>query len=126
MGKFLIKKTEMGIVFHLRAANGETIGVSQVYESEEACKKGIESVMKVAPTAGVEDQTRSRSKELKNPKFEIYKDKGGKFRFRLKAHNGQEVLASQGYTAKASCKNGIQSIIANAPSSPIIEPDKTK
>lgn len=124
MGKFLIKKTETGIVFHLRAANGETIGVSEVYRSEESCKKGIESVMKTSQTAGIEDKTLSRSKELKHPKFEIYKDKGSKFRFRLLAHNGQEVLASQPYTAKASCRNGINSVILNAPSAEIIEPDK--
>lgn len=121
MGKFLIKKTDTGIVFHLRAANGETIGISQVYETEESCKKGIESVMKTSQTAGIEDQTLSRSKELKNPKFELYKDKAGKFRFRLKAHNGQEVLASQGYTAKASCKNGIASVQKNAPGAEIVE-----
>ena len=121
MGKFLMKKTETGFVFHLRAVNGETIGISEVYTTEEACKKGIESVIKNAPIAGIEDQTLSRSKELKNPKFEIYKDKANKFRFRLKAHNGQEILASQAYTAKASCKNGIQSTIANAPAADIIE-----
>lgn len=121
MGKFLMKKTEEGIVFHLRAVNGETIGISEVYTTEEACKKGIQSVIKNAPVASIEDQTISRLKELKNPKFEIYKDKSNKFRFRLKAHNGQEILASQAYTAKASCKNGIQSVVSNAPTAEIIE-----
>lgn len=122
MGKYLIKKTGTGMVFHLRAANGETIGVSEVYSSEESCKKGIESVMNTSLAAGIEDKTRSRSKELKHPKFEIYKDKGGKFRFRLLAQGGQEVLASQPYTAKASCRNGINSVILNASSAVIIEP----
>ncbi|MEM0976435.1 MAG: YegP family protein [Pseudomonadota bacterium] len=48
-------------------------------------------------------------------KFEIYKDKGGQFRFRLKAGNGEIILASEGYKQKASCKNGIASVMKNAP-----------
>lgn len=47
-------------------------------------------------------------------KFELYKDKGGKFRFRLKATNGQVILASQGYKSKTGCKNGIESVRKNA------------
>ena len=48
-------------------------------------------------------------------KFEIYEDKAGEYRFRLKASNGQNILASEGYKAKASCKNGIESVKKNAP-----------
>ncbi|MYN14275.1 DUF1508 domain-containing protein [Pusillimonas sp. TS35] len=47
-------------------------------------------------------------------KFEIYKDKGGEYRFRLKASNGQTILASEGYKAKASCTSGIESVKTNA------------
>ena len=47
-------------------------------------------------------------------KFEIYKDKAGEFRFRLKAANGQNILASEGYSAKASCMNGIESVQKNS------------
>ena len=47
-------------------------------------------------------------------KFEIYKDKGGKFRFRLKASNGQVILASQGYKSKTSAKNGVASVQRNS------------
>lgn len=47
-------------------------------------------------------------------KFEIYKDKRGEFRFRLKAGNGQNILASEGYTAKVGCTNGIKSVRKNA------------
>lgn len=46
-------------------------------------------------------------------KFELYTDKGGEFRFRLKAGNGQNILASEGYKAKASCENGIASVQKN-------------
>ena len=46
-------------------------------------------------------------------KFECYKDKAGEFRFRLKAGNGENILASEGYKSKASCENGIQSVQKN-------------
>ncbi len=44
----------------------------------------------------------------------MYKDKGGKFRFRLKATNGQVILGSEAYESKAGCKNGVESVMANA------------
>lgn len=47
-------------------------------------------------------------------KFEIYTDKAGEFRFRLKASNGQTILASEGYKAKSGCNNGIESVKKNA------------
>ena len=47
--------------------------------------------------------------------FEIYQDKGGDYRFRLKASNGQNILASEGYKTKASCLNGVESVKTNAP-----------
>ncbi|MCO5787347.1 hypothetical protein DHB74_13355 [Pseudomonas sp. G11-1] len=48
-------------------------------------------------------------------KFEVYQDKAGEYRFRLKASNGQNILASEGYKTKASCMNGVESVKANAP-----------
>lgn len=48
-------------------------------------------------------------------KFELYKDKAGEFRFRLKAGNGQTILASEGYKQRASAENGISSVRNNAP-----------
>ncbi|MDV7186833.1 YegP family protein [Lutibacter sp. TH_r2] len=47
-------------------------------------------------------------------KFEIYTDKKGEFRFRLKAGNGQPILASEGYTSKSSCLNGVESVRKNS------------
>lgn len=47
-------------------------------------------------------------------KFEMYTDKKGESRFRLKAGNGQTILASEGYKQKASCKNGIESVRKNS------------
>lgn len=46
--------------------------------------------------------------------FEIYQDKAGEYRFRLKAKNGQNILASQGYSQKSSCQNGIESVKKNS------------
>ena len=50
----------------------------------------------------------------KHPKFEVYKDSAGEFRFRLKAKNGQNIAVSEGYTALHSCLNGIESVRKNA------------
>ena len=74
-----------------------------------ALKNGIESVKKNADVE-IEDQTVQDFEELKCPKWEIYTDKAGEFRFRLKASNGEIILAaSEGYTAKANAKKGIES-----------------
>lgn len=59
-------------------------------------------------------------------KFEIYKDKSGEFRFRLKASNGQNILASEGYKAKSGCTNGIESVKKNAPDDGRYERKETK
>ena len=113
MGKFVIKETSTGYVFNLKAGNGEVIGTSEVYTTLAACESGINSVKKNAPVANLEDQTLEES--AKNPKFEIFKDKAGEFRFHLKATNGEIILDSEGYTSKEGCKNGIESVIKNAP-----------
>ncbi len=47
-------------------------------------------------------------------KFEIYTDKSGEHRFRLKAGNGQIILASEGYSNKNGCENGVESVKKNA------------
>lgn len=52
-------------------------------------------------------------------KFELYKDKGGKFRFRIKASNGQIIASSEAYNSKKSAENGIASVQKNAPDAAI-------
>lgn len=121
MGKFAVRTTATGIKFDLKAGNGEVIATSEVYTTEAACKKGIASVKKNAPIAAIEDQTVEGYKVEKHPKFEIYKDKSGEFRFRLKATNGQIIAVGEGYKAMAGCKNGIESIKKNAPEAPIVK-----
>lgn len=115
MGKFVVKATKTGFVFHLKAGNGETIAASEVYTTEAACMNGIESVRKNAAAAGLEDQTAAEVAAVTHPKFEVYTDKAGEFRFRLKARNGEIIAVSEGYKAKASCLNGVDSVRRNAP-----------
>ena len=120
MGKFVIRNTKTGVKFDLKAGNGEVIATSEVYASQAACKNGVESVRKNAPVAAVEDQTVEGFAVEKHPKFEIYTDKAGEFRFRLKATNGQIIAVSEGYKAKASCVNGIESVKKNAPEAAVV------
>ncbi len=47
-------------------------------------------------------------------KFEVYKDKAGKFRFRLKASNGQVIATGEAYETKASAMKGVASVQKNA------------
>ena len=115
MGKFVVKATKTGFVFNLKAGNGEVIATSEVYTTEAACMKGVESVRKNAAEAKLEDQTVAEVAAVTNPKFELYTDKAGEFRFRLKARNGEIIAVSEGYKAKASCLNGIDSVRRNAP-----------
>lgn len=94
--------------------------MSQSYDTEEGCKNGIESVMKNAPIANLEDQTVEGFEEQKHPKFEVYTDKAGETRFRLKARNGEIIATGESYKAKASCLNGIESIRKNVVDAEII------
>ena len=119
MGKFAVKKVKTGIKFDLKAGNGEVIASSEVYSSDAACRKGIESVRKNAVEADLEDQTVEDVVKVTHPKFEMYTDKAGEFRFRLKAKNGEIIAVSEGYKSKASCLNGIESVRKNAPEADI-------
>lgn len=121
MGKFVIKETKTGIKFDLKAGNGEVIATSEVYTTEAACRKGIASVQKNAPVAAVENQTVDGYATEKNPKFEVYTDKSGEYRFRLKATNGQIIAVSESYKALAGCMNGIESVKKNAAEADIVK-----
>ncbi len=114
MGKFIIKETATGFKFDLKAGNGEVIATSEVYASESACLNGVESV-RVCCEGEIEDQTAEPVVTVKHPKFELYEDKAGEYRFRLKARNGEILVFSEGYNAKAGCMNGIASVKKNAP-----------
>jgi len=114
VGKYVVRNVNSGIKFDLTAANGQTILTSEVYTTMAACRKGIDSVRKNGPLAKVENQTEEGYAVLGHPKFEMYRDKAGAYRFRLKARNGKIIAVSESYTAKAGCLNGIESVIKNA------------
>ena len=121
MGKFVMGPTKNGgFRFNLKAGNGEVIATSETYSTDSACKAGIESVRKNAVEAKLEDQTVENFEKVTNPKFEVYQDKAGEFRFRLKASNGEIIAVGEGYKAKASCLNGIESIRKNAPEAEVV------
>ena len=119
MGKFVIKNAKKGFNFVLKAGNGQVIATSEVYTTEAACLKGIESV-KNNCVGGVEDQTVENFEVIKHPKFEVYADKAGEFRFRLKARNGEVIATSEGYTTKPNCLNGVESVKKNAPEAEVV------
>ena len=120
MGKFVVRETNTGIKFDLKAGNGEVIATSEVYTTEKACMNGIESV-RTNCAAEVEDQTVENFEQKKHPKYELYTDKAGEFRFRLKAKNGEIIATGEGYKAKASALNGIESVKKNAPDAEIVK-----
>lgn len=122
MGRFVVYKTDTGYLFHLKAGNGETIGTSKMYTTLAACRTGVAGVRENAPLAALHDLTVAAEQGMENPKFEVYKDEAGQFRFRLKTAAGEVVLASEGYTAKASCEHGISSVRRNAANATLIEP----
>ena len=120
MGKFVVKQVKTGIMFNLKANNGQVIATSEIYNSDAACRNGIESVRKNAPIAPIENQTVEGFQVEKHPKFEVYLDKAGEYRFRLKATNGQNIAVGESYKALASCLNGIESIKTNAPDAEVV------
>jgi uncharacterized protein len=61
------------------------------------------------------------SRDVMAGKFELYQDKSGHYRFRLKAGNGEIIAASEAYSSKAAAKNGIESVRTNAPEAPVVE-----
>ncbi|MBQ3708551.1 MAG: YegP family protein [Clostridia bacterium] len=118
MGKFIFKQTATGFKFDLKNDEGTTVATSEVYSTEAACKNGIESVKKCS-AGEIENQTVEGYETKKHPKFEVYTDKAGEFRYRLKAVNGQIVATGGvGYktvgeaVAVAEC---VKAIAAGAP-----------
>ncbi len=111
-GKFDVRKAKDGrFFFSLYASNGAVIAYSQIYSSLSSVNTGIKSVINNMDKAGIEDTTLKKVTTLPCPKWEIYIDKAGEYRFRLYATNGQCVChSSHGYSTKSGCKGGIESI----------------
>jgi uncharacterized protein YegP (UPF0339 family) len=113
MSRITIQETKKGFTFHLQAGNGKIIGTSELYNTKEACKKGASSLKANAKSAEVDGK--------KSPKFEVYTDRAGQFRFALTAKNGEKILASEGYTTKAACLHGVESVKENATTAEVVE-----
>ncbi len=123
-GRFEINRSKDGkkFFFNLYASNKVGIATSQMYSTSQNALNGVKSVIANAAKAPIEDQSLKKYETLPYPKWEIYVDNGGKYRFRLNASNGSCVCHSQGYTTKSACKNGIDSIIRSSKNAEI---DKT-
>lgn len=122
VGKFEIKKTKDDrYVFNLYASNNVIVATSQIYSSAQAAINGINSIIANSAKAQIEDQTLKSYEELPYPKWEIYSDNAGQYRFRLNATNGSCVCHSQGYTTKLNCKKGIESIINTSKNAEIVK-----
>ncbi|MBO7197126.1 MAG: YegP family protein [Clostridia bacterium] len=111
-GRFEIEKAKDGrFFFTLYASNSNPIAYSQLYSSSSGATNGISSVIANSQKAGIEDTTLKNPTTLPCPKWEIYIDKAGEYRFRLYAPNGQCVChSSHGYSTKSGCKGGMESI----------------
>ena len=120
MGKFEVKSSKSGVSFNLLAKNGQVVATSQVYASLRSAKCGIASVVKNAPIAEVEDQTDDGFQKKALPKFEIYADKAGKTRVRLKAKNAQIIAVGEAYETKKACLAGVDSVRKNAEGAEIV------
>lgn len=126
MAKFVIKNVKGGVMFDLLAGNNQVIATSEVYTTMSACKNGIESVKKNSVNANLEDQTIAGFETAKNPKFEVYADKAGKIRFRLKSTNGQIIAVGEAYESKSGCMKGVESVRKNAPEAEIVDTTDAK
>lgn len=106
-GKFECYKDKAGeFRFRLKAGNGETILSSEGYSSKSGCANGIASI----------------KKNSANPdRFVKTETPGGKFRFNLKASNGQVIGTSQNYASASACDNGIKSVAKSAPDAKVVE-----
>lgn len=117
----MIRKVKTGFKFDLKASNGETILTSEVYTSAAVCRKGIGSVIRTAAAAGELDLTGEGQEKTPNPRFELYQDRAGCFRFRLRARNGAIIAVSESYASRTGCVSGIASVRKNAPEAEILE-----
>jgi uncharacterized protein YegP (UPF0339 family) len=108
-GKFEVYPDKSGKYrFRLKAGNGEVVAVGEAYEAKASAHKGAEAVQRAAAGGG---------------KFEVYEDRGGKFRFRLKAGNGEIVATGEAYEAEASAEKGTEAVKRAADGAAIVEVD---
>lgn len=115
MSKFVIRMVPSGVKFDLRADNGAIIATSEVYAAKAACLRGVEAVRRCAAAGKVLDTTLEDQKAPTNPRFEIFRDRRGRYRFRLRSRNGEIIAQSEPYSSKDACLDGAESVIRSAP-----------
>jgi len=109
-GKFELYKGRKGdFRFRLKASNGQIILASEGYKRRVSAMNGIASVQKNA---------------RQDARFERKDTKAGKFRFNLKAINGQVIGTSESYNTAKSRENGVASVGKNAPRAAIVDLNK--
>lgn len=116
MGRYVVLRGKSGFRFNLLAINGQIVGSSEVYTAKISCLTGIESVRRVAAAASLVELSPKGAPAVPCPRFELYTDRAGQFRFRLRARNGKIILVSEGYARKDGCLKGIESVRKNADS----------
>jgi uncharacterized protein YegP (UPF0339 family) len=116
--------------FHLKATNGQIIAVSQAYVAKDSAIVGIDSIKKNAPIAQIIDLSTAEGVKQEqthvigveqDPVFEIQFNAPDRFRFHLKAANGEIIAVSQSYLSKQSAETGIASVKKNAPNAKVFD-----
>ena len=96
--------------FRLRAENNKIVAVSQGYENHAGVLNGVKSVQNNCGSE-IEDMTMTtEGTKIPNPKYQVFYDKSCGYRFHLNAANGEIIAASEGYTTKEGCLNGIKAV----------------
>ncbi len=105
--KFQVYKDNAGkFRFRLRADDNKIIAVGEAYEQHASCLNGIRSIQKNS-NSEIEDLT-IEDRKVSNPKYQIFKDATDRFRFHLKAANGEIIAQSEGYQTKEDCLNAVE------------------
>ena len=107
VGSFVMRRVKDGFVFQLYAPNRLILSTSPVYITEEACKKGILTVIEQGKNAGEADLTDPGKPLPKTPRYEILRDAAGSYRFRLRAKRGDVILTSSAYSDPTLAALGI-------------------
>ena len=102
-----MRRVKDGFVFQLYAPNRLILSTSPVYITEDACKKGILTVMEQGKNAGEADLTEVGKPLPKAPRYEIMRDAAGSYRFRLRAKKGDVILTSSAYSDPTLAALGI-------------------
>ena len=112
--QFDFLETELGEhYFTVKAMNGRLLGTSNFYSTRAHADRGARAVRALVRLARAEAKTVAAPTR---ESFELFTGEDGDVYFRLRAANGEIMLASQGYSAKTSAKDGIASFRANGSS----------